>query len=215
MIKNIFILFTGIFLAIFVNGQADANLIIAVGSFGTPFTNGGTFENHTAGSMATFSGAMGSAVFTTSSVGPSGSINENSGTIGVNSGSGSGSAFDVGETWAFSFDTAGMLTAVDFGLFTDANSEEFTISSTSLGMLTFMDNGPSDRFLGADSSGSNFSSITIAANEVITISYSGTAGGTATIEGFSFTALTSAVPEPGSALMFGSAMIFMLCRKRR
>jgi len=218
--------------ALFLQSQSHAGLVISVGTFssgagstnGNPFGSGGDFDDHVNGSTVNFSGGGSTVVLTTQTVSPSGDLGVNSAGLGVNA-TGSGdeaSGFDVGESWSFSFDTAGMLTDLDFGVLTDSGDEFFTISSASLGTLTFENNGAADQFAGTDSADNVFGNINIAANEIITLSYFSpeNADGNSRLEGFQFAAITTAVPEPTSATLFGMAsmglcMIQGLRRRRR
>lgn len=205
-----------LFSSLFVS-QANASLVIALGTFGTNFSSSGIFNGDMSGSSDTFTSSASTVVLTTTAV--SNSLSEGSetanGSLGVDSGTGDADRFDGNESWTFAFDTAGTLTDIDFGLFTPSGAEQFTVTSDSLGTLVFTNSGNFDVFGGTDSAGTSFGSTVIGAGEQITFTYSSTDAGNAVIEGFVFDAITTAVPEPSTSLMFGTALIGLAYRRRR
>ena len=227
MIKNVFVI--ALLTVLSVTLESNASFVICVGSFasgasgatnGQPFTNGGDFDGDVSGDQVSYSGGGQTVVLTTNSVSPDGEIGVDNDGLGVNAlgGGDQPSRFDDGESWSFSFDTAGMLTDLDFGVFTSSGDENFTISSASLGTLMFEDNGSTDQFAGVDSDSFIFDSIVIPANEVITLSYfsPNNVNGNARLEGFKFEALAAAaVPEPSTFTLFGSAVACCLLGRGR
>lgn len=204
------------------------------GEAGTVFFDTGPLDGHGVGSTATFTSGADLVILTTTSVGPAapvtgtsvvnttaGSPTQTGGVLGVNAG-GEGdeqeARFDSAngaEFWSFSFDRDTQLTEIDFGLFTNNQGEFFTVTSASLGTLTFNNNGASDIFSGSDSDDTVFSGITIGSGEVITLAFQHDDGGTpnAVLEGIQFNVL--AVPEPTTLLTFGAAVGLLSMRRRK
>lgn len=212
---------------------AHANFILGLGnSFndgdeaGARFSIGGPLDEHVVGSTETFTFAADSVTLTTNNVGPvapasgTSDVNTTPSGLGINAGGGGDetAAFDSvngAEFWSFSFDRDTQLTEIDFGLFDGDRGEFFTLTSASLGTLTFNDNGATDIFSGSDSNDTVFSGITIGSGEIITLAFQHDDAETpnARLEGIQFNVL--AVPEPTTLLTFGAAVGLLSMRRRK
>jgi len=188
------------------------------------FSNGDSFEGDDAGDMAgpfTDPATDITGTITTQSVSPSGVLNPNSGSLGIDSDEDSGdfgARFDHGENWTFEWDIKTYFEGIDFDLFSE-ETETFSVQSndwinltgvnpvsdevtynSSTGTFEFSSGTSSDDFDLNDISGGTF--LPVNSGTDIAISYSGGSADDAVIADMTF-----ATPEPSTFILVGIAAL--------
>ncbi len=196
----------------FVNTSTlNAGLVIA-------FTNGGSLDGHVAGNTAAFVIDGQNATLTTRSVAPSGTVNTTSGALGINAvGTDTANAFNDGESWAFDWSIDTLFDGVDFQAFSTA-TEKFSLQAndwiglsftpqassniafnSAEGRFTFTAGDATDNFNLTDLS--TGTPLPVSAGTDLTLSFSDSGPGNASLQSITFASNTASVPEPGTLVL--------------
>lgn len=222
----------GAFAVVIASSQSHADIILT-------FANNDTFEGDDAGDTAgpfTDQATGVTGTITTQAVSPSGVLNPNMNSLGIDSDGDTGdfaARFDNGESWTFEWDVKTFFAGIDFDLFSE-ESETFSVQSndwtnlmgvnpgsdkvtynSSTGTFEFLSGTTSDDFDLEDISGGTVLPVNLGTD--IVVSYSGDAADDAVIADMTF-----ATPEPSSfvlagltALAFaGFSVLRCQCKKR-
>jgi hypothetical protein len=194
------------------------------------FAESDSLDGHIANSTANFVIDGLSAVLTTRSVAPSGTVNTTSGALGINAvGSGdTANAFDHGESWAFDWSIDTLFQGIEFeGL---NNSEKFTLQNSNwiglsitpsnvhvtfdalLGKFTLADDGGDNFNLTDLSSGAI---LPVSAGSILTLAFENPGLGSATLQSLTFSSNPASIPEPSPLVfsVFASLALLVLCDK--
>lgn len=193
------------------------------------FADGDSLDGHVANSTANFVIDLQSAVLTTRSVAPSGTVNTTSGALGINAvGGDTANAFDNGESWAFDWSIDTLFQGIEFeGL---NNIEKFTVQNSSwmglsitpsnvhvtfdalLGKFTLTDDGGDNFNLTDLSSGAI---LPVSAGSILTLAFENPGLGSATLQSLTFSSNPASIPEPSTLVLAGvaSLALLVLCDK--
>lgn len=197
------------------------------------FANGDALDGHVAGSIADFLIDGQLATLTTRTVTPSGSLNTNSGVLGINAAGPEDepAAFDNGERWVFDWNIDTLFEGIDLQLFS-TSTELFSLQSDDwmgltlipgesdhinfdqlLGAFTFTSGDFTDNFTLTDLTGGVL--LPVSAGADLTLAYSDSNSGNAQLQSLTFAASTATVPEPGTLVLTALGVLAILMFGRR